>query len=147
MVGETVGEDVGQLLAEEGNVWLHDTSLRDVVVLIIVIGRSTATLLLLAVLGPLALLRLESRLNVLVALLATRDYVVEDVFVDGLAWDLPAAVLARGGCEGAVALNNLLWENAGCRLNVVYILSVVAEKLALSLEKLNEGVGGCELLG
>ena len=54
------------------------------------------------------------------------------------------ALEARGGGEGAVALDEVGGEDAGVGFDVVDVLGVVGEELGAVLQQADEGVGGRE---
>ena len=80
------------------------------------------------------------------ALDASRDLAGLHVVKYGVAGDLVTTALAGGGGEGAMALDQLLLAYSGIRLNVVDVLRIVGQELALVLQHGDEGVGGGELL-
>ncbi len=55
-----------------------------------------------------------------------------------------AAFDAGGGGEGAVALDEFVWGDAGFGFEVVDVLGVVGEEFAFGLEERDEGVRGRE---
>jgi len=148
---EALGESIWQLLAEEGDIWLHDACFGDIVVFLflgIAVIVEALAFLVLTILGSFAfhsIRNLESS-EIGDALVTTGNSVGSDVREDHVAFDFVFALDAGGGGERAVALNQLLGENASETLEIVDILSVVGEQFSFLLKKMNEGVGGSEFI-
>lgn len=140
--GEAVEEGVRQLLAEEGDVWLHHTWLRNVVVLARVVRGEAAA-------GLLALHRAGSQLafaDVFDAALAVGYLLGADIVEDLASSDLKPTFAAGGHREAAVALDDATGLDAGELLQVVNVLGVVRLKSVFVLQQLDEAVRGRETL-
>jgi hypothetical protein len=142
--------------------YLHDTRLSEVDLLLFGTAVFTVSLLLVltTVLCPLPLLpriRVVCPLAVLVgctrlgeqlqAVITFCDHAALELREDSFSRNLVFALHARSGCKGAMALDQLVRMDSGKDFQVVNVLRVLGQKLALVLEKCNEGVGGREGLG
>jgi hypothetical protein len=145
---EAVEEVVGQGLAEEGDVRLHDARLGDVEgavrLGVLVAGALLAGALTVG--GALALLALLLGGDVVDAALALGGLHGAHGGEDVLAGDVELALAAGGGGPGAVALDQLVLADAGVGLDVVDVLGVVGEQLVLVLQQADELVGRGPLL-
>jgi hypothetical protein len=131
--GQAAREFIGQGLAEEGNVGLHDAGLRHIVlgVIVRVVVRGAAFAAA-AIRGGGAALALDGGTQGLGAARTARDDISLDFGKDGLAVGLVAALDASSGAKGAVALDQAVLGDAGLNLEVVDVLGVVGEQLFMN---------------
>lgn len=153
VVGDAVGEAVGERFSKEGDVRFHDARLGVVVVIfggaVCSVEVEALFLLVLTVVRALTLhgCRGSHLARVVDTSVAVGDPAGTDVGEDEMAVDLVTALYAAGGGEGPVALDQLFGKNAGSGLDVVNVLRVVGEEFAFLLQEVDEGVSRGEPVG
>ena len=167
VLDEALVEGCWEVLAEEGDVGLHDAWGGDVVVVVggggggareggerrapsvfggaVAVVATRAFTLILHLLLVCGWLSLRGQvLQVVDAARAVRDARGLEIVADGVPRHLMAAFDAGGGGEGAVALDQFVGPDAGGGLEVVDVLREVGQELAFFLEQRDEGVCGRE---